>query len=95
MDVRQNTEQPADIVPKRLGRKPRAAVTEKIATLEAQLIAARAEAREVARARATIVGAAVIEAMGDSPEFARRVVEQLRERVRSARDRTAIADLLL
>jgi hypothetical protein len=77
------------------GPKPRPAVTDKIAALEAQLAAAKAEAKEAAKARATIVGLAVVEAMKDDAAFARQIAALLKVRVKGARDKAAIADLLL
>ena len=77
------------------GRKPRLPVTDKIAALRAELAAAEAEAREAEKAKAAIVGGVVIQAMRDNPDFAHQVVTLLRERIKGARDKAAIAELLL
>ena len=77
------------------GRRPRAPVSEKIAALQAQLAEARIEAREAEKAKAAIVGAALVAAMKDDPEFRSAAVAQLRTRVTNARDKAAIADLLI
>ena len=75
--------------------RPRAPVSEKIAALKEQLAQARIEAREAERTKATIVGVALVAAMKDHPEFRSAAVAQLRTRVTNARDKAAIADLLI
>lgn len=89
-----NATTPAQATAKR-GRKPKLPVNDKIAALRVELAAAEAEAREAQKAKAGIVGEVVIEAMREKPDFARDIVALLRSRVKSARDKAAIADLLL
>jgi hypothetical protein len=95
MDTQATSKPPSEPVSSNAARKAKPAVTDKIAALEAQLAAARAEAREAAKARATIVGAAVIDAMKTDVEFARAVAAHLKTKVKGARDKANIADLLL
>jgi len=77
------------------GRKSKLPISDKIALLRAELAQAEADAREAQKARATIVGSVVIEAMGENPAFASEVVALLRSKVKGARDKAAIAELLL
>jgi hypothetical protein len=76
-------------------RKTKIPISDKIALLRAELAQAEADAREAHKARATIVGSIVIEAMEENPTFASEVVALLRSKVKSARDKAAIAELLL
>ena len=82
-------------VERKPGPRSKPAVTDKIATLEAQLAAVKAEAKEMAKARATVVGLAVVEAMKNDPALAKQIAALLKARVKGARDKAAIADLLL
>jgi hypothetical protein len=95
MDLKASSKPSSGPTERHQGRRPKPPVIDKIAALEAQLAAARAEAREAAKARATIVGAAVIDAMKDDSDFARSVVARLKTRVKGSRDKATIADLLL
>jgi hypothetical protein len=95
MDMKASSKPPPGPSDSNAGRRPKPAVTDKIAALEAQLAAARAEAREAAKARATIVGAAIIDAMKEDADFARTVVAHLKLKVKGARDKATIADLLI
>ncbi len=82
-------------VDRKSGPRSKPAVTDKIATLEAQFAAAKAEAKEMAKARATVVGLAVVEAMKDDPALAKQIAALLKARVKGARDKATIAHLLL
>lgn len=76
-------------------RKPRPSPQDKIAVLKAQLAAAEAEAKEAEAMKANIVGRHIIAAMHDDPALAAQISALLRDRVRNARDRAAIASLLV
>ena len=80
---------------KKPGRKPALPPSEKVAALKAQLAAAEAEEREARKERAAIVGLALIEAMHESPEFAALARQHLKVKIKGARDKASIADLLI
>jgi hypothetical protein len=77
------------------GRKPALPIIDKIATLKAQLAEAEAEAREQEKERDSIVGRIVIQAMTDDSDLKAAIVKLLRDKVKGARDKTLIAELLI
>jgi len=77
------------------GRKTKLPVTDKIAALRAELAAAEAEAKQAEKAKAAIVGEVIIEAMRGDPTLAGQIAALLKAKVKSARDKSTIADLLL
>ena len=81
--------------PVKSSRKPKPPITDKIAALRAELAQAEAEAVEAEKTKAAIVGAAVVAAMRDDPALTRQVAELLRAKVKTARDKAAIAEFLL
>jgi hypothetical protein len=81
--------------PQKGGRKLKVPITDRIAALREELSRAEADAREAHKAKAAVVGAVVIEAMKESPELAAQVVAILKAKVKGARDKATIADLLL
>ena len=93
-DAISTTESP-NTPPARRGRKPGLTIVDKVANLKAQLAEAEAKARETEKERAGIVGKVAIEGMRENEEFASLVRALLRDKVRSARDKAAIADLLV
>ena len=80
---------------KRRGRPAAGSITDKIASLEAQLAAAKAEAKEADTRRAAIVGKVVIDALTKDPELAKRVRDLLRAKVKNPREVADISPLLV
>ncbi len=76
-------------------RKYAASVSDKIAALKAQLALAEAEEKAARKEQAAIVGAALIQAMTENPEFRAAALVHIRAKVKSPRDKATIADLLL
>lgn len=80
---------------KRRGRPAAGSITDKIAALEAQLAAAKAEAKEADTRRAAIVGRVVIDAFAKDEDLAKRVRDLLRDKVKNPRELADIAPLLM
>lgn len=76
------------------GRPGALPISDKIASLEAQLAAAKAEAKEAEYRRFAIVGRVVLDAAAKDQNFNKLVRELLRTKVKGQRDLADIAPLL-